>query len=267
LTAVSAPIVREAVSADGLPIRYEVAGDGEPALVFVHGWSCDRRYWGGQVGAFADRYRVVAIDLAGHGESGIGRSSWTMAAFGEDVVVVVDRLGLRRVVLVGHSMGGDVIVEAALRLGDRVAGLVWADTYTTLDDPPTAKELEAFEAPVRADFVAGTGALVREMCIPSTDPALVDWIAADMASAPPEIALEALHNAVSNQGPVDAALPKLRAPVVAINPDSRPTDVASLERHGIRTVLMPGVGHFLMQEDPEGFNRLLQEAIETFEAA
>lgn len=58
-------------SADGLPVRYEVLGDGTPALVFVHGWSCDRRYWDGQVGYFADRHRVVAIDLAGHGESGL----------------------------------------------------------------------------------------------------------------------------------------------------------------------------------------------------
>jgi pimeloyl-ACP methyl ester carboxylesterase len=53
-------------------------------------------------------------------------------------------------------------------------------------------------------------------------------------------------------------------PVVAINPDYRPTDVEALRRHGVRAVVMPGVAHFLMMEDPETFNRLLDEAIEGF---
>ena len=112
-------------SRDGIPLVFEVHGAGAPAVVLVHGWSCDRSYWNGQVRPLAARYRTVTVDLAGHGESGSGRRALTMAAFGEDVVTVVEQLGADQVVLVGHSMGGDVIVEAALGLGDRVAGLVW----------------------------------------------------------------------------------------------------------------------------------------------
>ena len=134
----------EAISPDGIRIRFDVDGSGPRAIVFVHGWSCDRTYWAPQMLAFADRFRVVAVDLAGHGESGVGRSSWTMPAFGDDVVAVVEKLGLENVVLVGHSMGGDVIVEAALTLGDRGAGLVWVDTYSRLTAPLTEEELEAF---------------------------------------------------------------------------------------------------------------------------
>jgi pimeloyl-ACP methyl ester carboxylesterase len=111
-----------ATSRDGIPLTFEVHGSGTPALVFVHGWSCDRGYWSGQLAAFSDRHQVVAVDLAGHGESGGGRQTWTMAAFGDDVVAVVEQLGLGELVLIGHSMGGDVIVEAALRLGERVLG-------------------------------------------------------------------------------------------------------------------------------------------------
>src|SRR5918994_764401 len=92
-----------------------------PALVFVHGWSCDRSYWSRQLPHFAGRHNVVAIDLAGHGESGVGRQAWTMPAFGDDVVAAVEQLGLESTVLIGHSMGGDVIVDAALKLPDRVA--------------------------------------------------------------------------------------------------------------------------------------------------
>jgi pimeloyl-ACP methyl ester carboxylesterase len=95
-----------ALSADGVPIHYDVQGTGALALVFVHGWCCDRHSWDRQVDAFAPSYTVVRLDLAGHGASGQARTQWTMAAFGQDVVAVVEQLRLVQVVLIGHSMGG-----------------------------------------------------------------------------------------------------------------------------------------------------------------
>ena len=135
-------------SADGIPVHFEVEGAGEPALVFVHGWSCDRTYWSAQIDHFAATHEVVAVDLAGHGESGGGRREWTMPAFGGDVVAVIEKLGLREVVLIGHSMGGDVIVEVALALPERIAGLVWVDVYRTLGGVDTPEEIEEFVAAV-----------------------------------------------------------------------------------------------------------------------
>jgi pimeloyl-ACP methyl ester carboxylesterase len=249
---------------DGIPLAFEARGSGTPALVFVHGWSCDRRYWDPQLDAFAARHRAVALDLAGHGESGAGRRRWTMPGFGDDVVAVVRHLGPGEVVLVGHSMGGDVVVEAALRLGDQVAGVVWADTYDTLCDPPTGQELERFLAPFREDFVAATRALVGRMCGPAAAADLVEWVAAGMSAAPPEVALDALEHAVGNEPAVLDGLGKLTCPVVAINAGHRPTDAAALRRHGIRAVVLPGAGHFLMLEDPDGFNRLLGEVVDGF---
>ena len=60
---------RVALSKDGTPISYEVHGAGDPTLVFVHGWSCDARYWREQVPYFSKKYRVITVDLAGHGHS------------------------------------------------------------------------------------------------------------------------------------------------------------------------------------------------------
>jgi pimeloyl-ACP methyl ester carboxylesterase len=254
-----------AVSRDGIPVAFEVHGSGTPTLVFVHGWSCDRSYWRGQLNSFAQRYQVVAIDLAGHGQSGTGRASWTMAAFGEDVAAVIEHLDVRETVLIGHSMGGDVIVETALRLRTQVTGLVWVDTYGSLDEPRTREEIQAFLVPFREDFVPSTRELVRGMFLPDTDPGLVEWVVTDMASAPPEIAVDALERAISNDGPIVAGLRELTASVVAINPGYRPTDIEDLRRHGVEAIVMPGVGHFLMLEDPDGFNRLLREVIEAFE--
>jgi pimeloyl-ACP methyl ester carboxylesterase len=139
-------------SADGVTVRYDVHGRGLPALVLVHGWSCDRGHWRHQVPYFAAERTVVAVDLAGHGESGTaGRNAWTMPSFGDDVAAVVDRLGLRDLVLAGHSMGGDVIIEAARGLPGRVRGLIWLDTYRRPAEPgdpgQAAADLTAFLAP------------------------------------------------------------------------------------------------------------------------
>ena len=178
------------------------------------------------------------------------------------MAAVVDKLGLGRVVLVGHSMGGDVIVEAARRLRGRVAGLVWVDVYRRLHAPPTAERIEAIVAPFRADFPGRTRAFVRGMFPATADKSLVERIAADMSSAPKEIALAAMVSAVSNGPEIPAALADLKLPTIAINADQRPTDSESLKRHGVEVVLMPGVGHFPMMEDPGRFNRVLGSVLE-----
>src|SRR5262245_20922964 len=72
-------------SRDGLNIVYEVRGRGDTALVFLHGWCGDREYWKHQVDAFAGDYRVVALDQAGHGESGKNRKRWSVSGLAEDV--------------------------------------------------------------------------------------------------------------------------------------------------------------------------------------
>jgi pimeloyl-ACP methyl ester carboxylesterase len=252
-------------SPDGVPIAYDVAGAGAPALVFVHGWSCDRTYWRGQVEPFALRHRVVAVDLAGHGESGESRSSWTMPAFGDDVVAVVDQLQLNLVVLVGHSMGGDVIVDAARRLPGRVAGLVWVDTYDALETPDPDEKVTRFLVPFREDFGSATRGFARGMFGPHSDPDLVEWVAGDMAAAPRELALAALEHAVTNDRVIPALLAELALPVTAINSDRWPTDADGLAQHGVRTVIAAGLGHFPMLEDPSAFNLLLAGVVESLQ--
>jgi pimeloyl-ACP methyl ester carboxylesterase len=257
-----------AISTDGIPIHFEVHGAGTPALVFVHGWSCDRGYWEKQIGHFARQYQVVTVDLAGHGESGLDRQTWTMPAFGEDVVAVADKLGLEQVVLIGHSMGGPVIIEAARRMPARVIGLVGVDTYRNIGQTWTREQVDEILAPFRANFVEATQKFVRDMFIPESDHALVERIIADMSAAPPEVAIGAMggnrRNASSN---LMTALQEIKAPIVAINSDYRPNDIEAAQRCGIKVVFMSGVGHFVMMEDAETFNRLLEEVVKEFAGA
>jgi pimeloyl-ACP methyl ester carboxylesterase len=97
---------------------------------------------------------------------------------------------------------------------------------------------------------------------PGADPALVERVANDMASAPPEVAIPAIESSFGYSRRVGGVLDEIRRPGIAINPDNEPTDTASLKRHGFDVLVVPGVGHFLMMEDPPRFNRMLEVAIE-----
>jgi pimeloyl-ACP methyl ester carboxylesterase len=248
---------RRTTSFDGLDLAFDDVGSGEPTLVLVHGWSCDRSYWREQLESLSARHRMVAIDLASHGDSAIRQAPPTMEAFGRDVVAVVETLGLKRTVLVGHSMGGDVIVHAGALLGDRVAGHVWVDTYSSLSGDDISAETARFVEPFRADFPARTRELIRGFFPPNADPAIVTWVVEDMASAPPDIAVPELLAARTAEPGVIALLPRLRGPLVALNPDDHETDVANLRSFGIETVFVTGTGHFPMLEDPSGLAELL----------
>ena len=259
-TAIDAPAEASAqtvVSSDGVSIRYDDLGAGDPVLVFVHGWSCDRSYWSGQIEHFAESHRVVNIDLAGHGDSGLDRTVWTMQAFGEDVSAVVTALDLRDIVLVGHSMGGKVIVEAARQLGDRVIGVVGVDTYHRGGrETPREQQEEVFEqlAEDQAGFISD---FVDRTFVEQSDPAIKEWVKADMAAAPYASAV----GARKASGSYDAtpAIASLDVPFVLINSDFLPTDIAYLEANAklFHYLEISGVGHFLMMEDPETFNALL----------
>lgn len=140
------------LSKDSTLISYEVYGTGEISLVFVHGWSCDSLYWRKQIPAFSQDYTVILIDLAGHGHSGIRRQTYTMEAFGEDVQAVVEAIGCENVILIGHSMGGTVIAEAAQTMPQRIRGLIGVDTYQNIAYQLSQNEYDMMISPFKQDF-------------------------------------------------------------------------------------------------------------------
>ena len=259
--------VDNAVSPDGVSIAYEVRGEGEPAIIFIHGWCCDRSYWNEQLPHFAQKYKVVAIELAGHGESGLDRNEWTMGAFGEDVVAVVNKLNLDQVVLAGHSMGGFVILEAARRIPQLVIGLVGVDTLQNFEDKLTQEQIDEMLTPLRSNFVEFSRNFVTSMFTPTSDSALVEKIANDMSSAPQVVGIGALEGYIDFQNnEIIRVLQEVQAPIVCINSDKYPTNVETNQRYApsFQAKIMSGVGHFNMIEDPETFNRLLEESVQEF---
>jgi len=247
-------------STGGVDIHYSVTGNGATSLVFVHGWSCDSGYWSEQIDAFADRYEVITVDLAGHGQSGSNRDDWSIEAFGNDVAAVVDAAASGPAVLIGHSMGGPVVLEAARQLGERVPLIVAVDTLQAPGQPAYSdEESRKLWAPFAGDFAAATEGLVRQgFFLPDSPTELVDRISADMAAADPHVALEAGHG-LTTYSVADGLSAVTDIPLVVINASYVRTDaetLASLHPKS-RLELMEGVGHFPMLEAPDEFNTLL----------
>lgn len=257
-----------AISADGVPIKYEVRGEGDPALVFVHGWSCDRSYWSAQLPYFARDHLVVAIDLAGHGESGLDRKEWTMGSFGEDIVAVVRKLDLDEVVLIGHSMGGPAVIEAARRMPEGVLGLVVADFLQDFERQYSQEFVDGWIDSLRPDYAAAVKKFVAEaLFIKKSDPALVEKIAEDMSSAPQGIGIGAIRGEFAFLNDLTWIVKEVESPITCINSDVEPTKSEVNRRYapGFKAKIMTGVGHFNMIEAPNIFNNLLEETVKEYE--
>ncbi len=255
-------------SKDGVAIRYHAQGRGEPAVVLVHCWTCDRHSWDAQLPRIARTRQVVALDLAGHGESGGERERWTIEAFGDDLMAVVDALKLRRVVFVGHSMGGHVTLAAARRLDGRLAGLIPVDSLLDVEERMSPEKIEELLAPFEADYPKAAEGFVRTyMFAPSSPPAVIEKVVARARAAPKRMAIGAIRETWSYDAARDFGA--LKAPIHAINGERYPTNLEANRRHApqFQVTLMPDVGHYPMLEAPERFGDILETTIASLLAA
>lgn len=261
------PEVRQVASFDGLPIAYEVRGAGETAVVFVHCWSCDRSFWDGAAAALADRYRVVAIDLGGHGASGTeGRSEWSVPVLARDVVAVADDLGLQRMILVGHSMGGPTSLVAAESLPGRVLGVIGVDTLQDADFEWNPESFEQLKANMKADFPAACGQMIAGMFPATADPAVVESTRARMCDANPLVATALIEGYPALDMP--ALFRDAGVPIRGINAAFIPTSAENNRKYApdFDFVVMEGVGHFPMFEAPEAFEGHLARFVDELAA-
>jgi pimeloyl-ACP methyl ester carboxylesterase len=255
-------------AADGVPINYSVQGKGDTALVFVHCWGCDRTYWDNQVAEFSKNYRVVTIDLPGHGQSGQGRKSWTIPSYGEDVKTVVTKLDLKRVVLIGSSMGGPISLEAARAMPDRVVAVVPVDSLLNVEQKITPEQLDQVVTQMQADYKASVTGLTNQFFFsPSTPAAVKDRVLKDSTSRPPEVAIAILKGILSyDAGPV---FRETKVPIYAINGDRAPTSFEVNRKYAPQfdATIIKGSGHYPMLENPAAFNQALAEVLKKLPAS
>lgn len=255
------------LSRDGVNIAYSVYGKGAPALVFVHGWCGSRSVWYKQIPYFSKKYRVIALDLAGHGASGRQRKVYTQELFGEDVAAVVNAENADKVILIGHSMSGTVILEANRILKDKVCGLVAVDTLENFEYMATPEDKIKYIDPMKKDFVKNSGIFMRGMFNKNADPKLVNKVIKNVARANPEIAISTIEYYFST--PVIPLLADVHVPLWCLNADLWPSypEINSKYLKSYHLKIMPGLGHFLMVESPDEFNRQLENIIDRIKGA
>lgn len=246
-------------SVDGSPIAYGVQGQGEPTIVFIHCWTCNHQFWKDQIKYFSQTHRVLWVDLAGHGESDSHRDRYTMSAFGEDVAAAVKAAEADKVILVGHSMGGPVVVEAAKRLGNRVVGIVGVDTFfTPFQYPKDQEAINAFVKPFESDFHGTSEKLLRSMFAPGVDPRQIDRIVGMFSGADPKVGVSAMYELFQwNAEHADEDLARYAGILYNIN--AAPTGKETVPNDHV--VMVPGVGHFIAQVKPQAFNQALEDII------
>ncbi|MEN8261014.1 MAG: alpha/beta hydrolase, partial [Pseudomonadota bacterium] len=245
---------------DGVEIAATVHSIGEPTVVLVHGWMCDQTYWEAQVPALSEYFGVVNVDVAGHGLSGTGRQTWTIASLGDDVAAVIKHLKLENVVVIGHSMGGRVGLEAARLLPESVVGVIGVDDLQDADDDWGSEEAEAFLGDLKQDFSGTCDAFVRSMFGEQADGALMDHVAADMCGGPGEIGMALIRDYINYD--LASAMQSTGVPIRSINADKWPTNVEANRKYAdFDAVILTGFGHFLMQEATDELNRLLIETV------
>lgn len=251
LAALSAVSTR-AASVDGLNIQYSVAGNGQ-TIIFVHGWTCDDRSWSNQVSEFSKHYRVVTLELPGHGKSDApAPEDFSMKLFAAAVEAVRAEIsGADRVVLVGHSMGAVVIRQYALDYPERVAGLVAVDgeldvrPFANLKVPPMTQQR-------RVSAIEG-------MFVNETSEALRQKIRDMMLGATEATAVGANATILD---PMIQSDQKIYAPALTVWAGNRASGTGLTSKEMLPNwegVQIPGTGHFVMMEKPREFNALLQD--------
>jgi pimeloyl-ACP methyl ester carboxylesterase len=255
---------RIAIAPDGVHVQYRVYGSGEPALVFIHGWSCDSNYWREQVPAFKRKYTLVMVDLAGHGGTDGNRTDWTIARFGQDVATALSAVPNKQLILVGHSMGGPVAIEAARLLKGRAIGIIGVDTFKSIGAPtPSKAQVNAILKPFEADFIGQTRSLVADhLFVRGDNTPLAQKIAYDMSLSSPRVAVPAMRAVLEYD--FSEPLKDISVPIVAINSDlGEPVNEARIRKvlPKFRAVTLVGDGHFLMMEDPGRFNPTLEAEV------
>jgi pimeloyl-ACP methyl ester carboxylesterase len=254
--------------ASGLRVRYLSEGKGHKAIVLVHGWTCGAMFWRQQSSDFAHAgYRVLSIDLPGHGKSDKPLNvEYSVPLFAQAVEAMMRDAHVNRAVIVGHSMGTPVAVQAVVDHPEKFTGLVDVDGAIWRYSGPRARPYP-FAARLRSDYLGVAGSAIDGMFTASTPALLRDEIKERMLSTPVHVAASAMENL--SESDVWTHTP-VSLPVLAIVAGPQRED----DRRSIREAFFPNLrfekwdeaGHFLMMEQPERFDQLVLDWVQRIES-
>jgi pimeloyl-ACP methyl ester carboxylesterase len=243
---------------DGLRLYYERAGSGEPELLFVPGWCCDRTAFAPQFEHFARTHAVTALDLRGCGESDRPELGYGIPDLTDDVARFCAEVGIRKPVVVGHSLGGMIGIELAARHPSVPRALVLVDPGPIDPLPETTKRFQAF-----AEALAGPGGEdVRRMYVAdmgARDEELAGWIADMMCSVPLPIASAVIDGVNTWNGVGAFCLGTVPVLLLRSSLGTAPDAARLLAlKPDLHVGVTVGAGHFHQLEVPDQVNAMIE---------
>lgn len=249
-------------------MHYFQQGQGDKTLLFLHGWCIDGTYWGNQIGYFSKEYHVLAIDLPGFGKSKAERTHWTVEEYAHDVAAFIDAMNLKNIVVIGHSMAGEIMLQIALSKHPQIVGIVGIDNFKLIDvsfTPEQMKQMTDFFPMLQNDF-KNAAPLYADLMLfhPASSTAVKNRVKADFANCDPLIGYGTLMNQMQYAAADAQRLEQLPYKLYLVNSDSFPTNETGLKDHcknGFQVETMTSTGHYPMIERPVEFNSLLERIL------
>lgn len=249
---------------NGVSLAYEETGTGEPPILLVHSWTGDRSYFAPQVSHFSRAHRVLAVDLRGHGESDKPYGSYSPDVFVDDVGWMCDQIGLRNAVLVGHSMGGNIVLELAARRPDLAAAVILLDAAVF----PPSSLLDAMKAVAQEfrgpNYAEAARQFVDGFFLPTDEPARRAEILDKTARSPQHVLSSAWEQSVVSYD-ASAAAAACRAPICYIGAATPLADLSRFRTLCPQLVIgqTVGAGHFHGLEVPAQINAMIERFLLT----
>ncbi|MEO6285287.1 MAG: alpha/beta hydrolase [Dyadobacter sp.] len=247
-------------------LNYEIKGKGDTTLFFIHGWNLDHTFWQNQEAEFSSSYRLVLLDLAGCGLSGKSRKNWTVESFARDITNVINKEQLRNVILVAHSMGGEIALDVAAANPQKVIGIIGVDNLKNVGMTITKKDRDGIQPYIKeflSNYSKMAEGMAREFTV-SKDSAIIDRLVNSYKNADPSIAVPSLMNLYPKAAEAKNKLPTMPFAMKFIMCTNTPYDEKALSKYcknGYRIVRIDSSGHFPMIERPKQFNQALTQLL------
>ncbi len=249
-------------------INYFKLGQGDTTLLFLHGWCINATYWKNQIDFFSKNYCVYAIDLPGFGKSKTERSNWTIEEYANDVAAFIDTMNLKNVVIIGHSMAGEIMLQTALTNNSKIAGIVGVDNFKIIDvefTPEQMKQMTDFFPMLEKDFKNSAPVYADMMLFhPTTSVEVKDRVKTDFANSDSVIGYGTFMNQMQYSNTDAQRLEQLNYKLYLINSDGFPTNETGLKNHcqsGFQVETISATGHYPMIEKPMEFNLILEKVL------
>ena len=256
---------------NGLDIAYTDQGKGTPIL-FVHGYPLNKAMWEPQVKDLSTTFRVITLDLRGHGESSAPLWFSTMEMFADDIRALLDHLSIKKAVIAGFSMGGYVAFAFYRKYRDRVQGLVLADTRPQPDSPEGKQGRFKTAQTAQKD---GAGAIAEAMLPKLLTPKTIETRqdlaqkARQMMAGTPVTGIAADLMAMAERLDSVPLLSEIQCPTLIIVGEqdglTPPADAKLMAEKikGAKLEMIPHAAHLSNLEQPEAFNQAVRKFLES----